>query len=195
MSEVRITEGSVQVEGCSAPLFFRQSEPVTVAPRLSVLLLHGLRFTSENWLKIGTLEALAKAGCHCVAVDLPYLGRSIKVEGPAPLGQLVPAQFLRSLCESLGLAPVVIISPSLSGSHSLPFLIEHPSMVRAYIPVAPICTEKFTAEQYQSVKVPTLIVYGERDMILGKEVVKNLKNLTNHKVVVIKDAGHPCYLD
>ncbi|XP_072308625.1 putative protein-lysine deacylase ABHD14B [Eucyclogobius newberryi] len=195
MSDVRVTEGSVQVEGCSSPLFFRQSEPVSAASRLSVLLLHGVRFSSENWLNIGTLEVLAKTGCRCVAVDLPGLGRSKAAEPPAPIGQLAPAHFLKLLCESLDLAPAVIISPSLSGMYSLPFLMQHPSMVRAYVPVAPICTEKFTAEQYQSVEVPALIVYGDQDSQLGEVSLNNLKNLTNHRVVVLKGAGHPCYLD
>lgn len=162
---------------------------------MSVLLLHGIRFSSENWLKIGTLEALAKVGCRCVAIDLPGLGRSTAAESPAKVGELVPAQFLRDLCEKLDLAPVVIISPSLSGMYSLPFLMQHPSMVCAYIPVAPICTEKFTVEQYQSVQVPSLIVYGDQDSQLGEVSLNNLKNLSNHRVVVMKGAGHPCYLD
>lgn len=71
MSAVRMTEGSVHVEGCKAPLFYRQSEPTQGEARLSVLLLHGIRFSSENWLNIGTLETLAKAGCRAVAIDLP----------------------------------------------------------------------------------------------------------------------------
>lgn len=195
MSAVTVTEGSVQVEGCSSPLFFRQSGPVSGEPRMSVLLLHGIRFSSENWLNIGTLDTLAKAGCRCVAIDLPGLGRSKDAEAPAPVGQLAPGQFLRHVCEGLNLAPVLIISPSLSGMYSLPFLMQHPSMVRAYVPVAPICTEKFTAEQYQSVKVPSLIVYGDQDSQLGAVSLNNLKNLANHSVVVMKGAGHPCYLD
>lgn len=68
---MKMTEGSVQVEGCTAPLFYRQSEPTSGDVRMSVLLLHGIRFSSENWLNIGTLETLAKAGCRAVAVDLP----------------------------------------------------------------------------------------------------------------------------
>nr|XP_040058670.1 protein ABHD14B [Gasterosteus aculeatus aculeatus] len=195
MSAVRMTEGSVHVEGCKAPLFYRQSEPTQGEARLSVLLLHGIRFSSENWLNIGTLETLAKAGCRAVAIDLPGLGRSGSAEAPAAVGQLAPAGFLREVCERLSLSPVVVISPSLSGMYSLPFVLQHPALVRAYVPVAPICTENFTAEQYRGVKVPSLIVYGDQDTQLAERSLNNLRNLANHSVVVMKGAGHPCYLD
>lgn len=68
---MKMTEGTVQVVGCKAPLFYRQSEPTTGEAKMSVLLLHGIRFSSENWLNIGTLDTLAKAGCRAVAIDLP----------------------------------------------------------------------------------------------------------------------------
>ncbi|XP_041810744.1 protein ABHD14B [Chelmon rostratus] len=195
MSAVKMTEGSVQLECCKAPLFYRQSEPASGEAKMSVLLLHGIRFTSENWLSIGTLDTLAKAGCRAVAIDLPGLGRSKAAKALAPIGELNPAGFLKEVCEQLNLSSVVLISPSLSGSYSLPFLFQHQALVRAYIPVAPICSDKFTAEQYQSVKVPTLIVYGDQDTELGELSLSNLRNLANHSVVVMKGAGHPCYLD
>ncbi|KAK0135892.1 Protein ABHD14B [Merluccius polli] len=196
MSAVEMTEGSVHVESyCETPLFYRQSQPLSGAPQVSVLLLHGIRFSSEDWLRIGTLEALAKAGCRAVALDLPGLGQSKSAAAPAALGQLAPAGFLKQVCEKLGLDPVVVVSPSLSGMYSLPFLMEHQPAVRAYVPVAPICTDKFTAEQYQAVKVPTLIVYGDQDAQLGELSLGNLSKLANHRVVVMKGAGHPCYLD
>lgn len=81
------------------------------------------------------------------------LGRSKSAEAPAEVGQLAPAGFLKEVCEKLSLSPVVVISPSLSGMYSLPFLLQHQALIRAYIPVAPICTDKFTAEQYHSVQV------------------------------------------
>uniref|UniRef100_A0A3Q3WPN6 Putative protein-lysine deacylase ABHD14B n=1 Tax=Mola mola TaxID=94237 RepID=A0A3Q3WPN6_MOLML len=195
MSTVKMTEGNVQLEGCKAPLFYRQSEPASGEVKMSVLLLHGIRFSSENWLKIGTLDTLAKAGCRAVAIDLPGLGQSRSAVAPAAVGELAPAGFLKEVCERLRLTPAVVISPSLSGMYSLPFLHQHQELVRAYIPVAPICTDKFTAEQYQSVKVPSLIVYGDQDAQLGELSLKNLSSLANHRVVVMKGAGHPCYLD
>ena len=217
MSAVKMTDGSVQLEICKASLFYRQSEPATGEAKMSVLLLHGIRFSSENWLNIGTLETLAKAGCRAVAIDLPGesagnkllyhtqvwtsmetkhaagmhtfyctcsrgfiwtkkkkkerntllcplycplsvqlstgLGQSKSAKAPAAVGELAPAGFLKEVCEQLSLNPVVVISPSLSGMYSLPFLLQHQALVQAYVPVAPICSDKFTAEQYQSVKV------------------------------------------
>lgn len=43
---------------------------------VSVLLLHGARYTSSTWVDLGTLTALANAGYRAVAVDLPAHGSS-----------------------------------------------------------------------------------------------------------------------
>lgn len=66
-----MTTGTVQVDGCTAPLFYRQSEPASGQVTTSVLLLHGIRFSSQDWLNIGTLHVLAKLSCRAVAIDLP----------------------------------------------------------------------------------------------------------------------------
>ncbi|CAM4628827.1 unnamed protein product [Leuciscus chuanchicus] len=196
MCSVEMSEGSVRVEICGdQTLFYRQALPSSGTGELCVLLLHGIRFSSENWQKIGTLETLAAAGYRAVAIDLPGLGQSKAAPAPAPVGQLAPAVFLRQVCEGLNTGPVVVISPSLSGMYSLPFLFQHSEQVKAYIPVAPICTEKFSAEQYSSIQTPALIVYGDQDTQLGEASLSNLSHLPNHKVVVMKGAGHPCYLD
>ncbi|XP_051563254.1 putative protein-lysine deacylase ABHD14B, partial [Myxocyprinus asiaticus] len=135
------------------------------------------------------------AGHRAVAIDLPGLGQTKALETPAPVGQLAPDEFLRQVCEGLETGPVVIISPSLSGMYSLPFLCQHPEQVKAYITIAPICTEKISAEQYSGIQTPTLIVYGDQDTQLGEVSLSNLSQLPNHKVMVMKGAGHPCYLD
>ncbi|CAB1353401.1 unnamed protein product [Coregonus sp. 'balchen'] len=169
-----MTEGNLNMESCKAPL---QAEPATGEVNLSVLLLHGIRFSSENWLNIGTLETLAKAGCRAVAIDLPSFGQSKSAVAPSAVGELAPGEFLKQVCEALGMGPVVVVSPSLSGMYSLPFLFQHEALVRAYIPT------------------PSLIVYGDQDAQLGEVSLNNLRSLANHKVVLMKGAGHPCYLD
>lgn len=36
-----------------------------------VLFLHGARFTSDNWVSLGTLKLVRKAGYRTMAIDLP----------------------------------------------------------------------------------------------------------------------------
>ncbi|NWV01265.1 ABHEB protein, partial [Upupa epops] len=154
-----------------------------------------IRFSSETWLQLRTLATLAENGYRAVAIDLPGLGRSKDAVAPASVGQPAPATFLKAVLEALGLGPAVVISPSLSGMYSLPLLMEHEHLLRAYVPVAPICTDKFTAEQYAQVKVPTLIVYGDQDAELGQASLNNLQHLPNHQVLMLQGARHACYLD
>uniref|UniRef100_A0A8B9C8G0 Abhydrolase domain containing 14B n=1 Tax=Anser brachyrhynchus TaxID=132585 RepID=A0A8B9C8G0_9AVES len=123
------------------------------------------------------------------------LGRSKDAVAPAPVGQPAPGDFLKAVVEALSLGPAVVVSPSLSGMYSLPFLFQHGHLVKAYVPVAPICTDKFPVEQYAQIKTPTLIVYGDQDVELGQASLNNLRHLPEHQVLVLQGAGHACYLD
>ncbi|XP_036189285.1 protein ABHD14B isoform X1 [Myotis myotis] len=193
MADVEQREGTIQVQGQS--LFFREVRPGGgQAPRFSVLLLHGIRFSSETWQNLGTLLRLAQAGYRAVAIDLPGLGHSKDATAPAPVGELVPSSFLAAVVDALDLGPPVVISPSLSGMYSLPFLTARGSQLRGYVPVAPICTDKISAADYARVKTSALIVYGDQDP-MGQTSFEHLKQLPNHRVLVMEGAGHPCYLD
>lgn len=44
-------------------------------------------------------------------------------------------------------------------------------------------------------QTPTLIVYGDQDVELGQTSLNNLQHLPEHQVLMLQDAGHPCYLD
>ncbi|XP_007950227.1 protein ABHD14B [Orycteropus afer afer] len=193
MADVEQREGSIQVQ--SQKLFFREVRPGGgQAARFSVLLLHGIRFSSETWQNLGTLHRLAQAGYRAVAIDLPGLGHSKEAAAPAPIGELAPGSFLSAVVDALELGPPVVISPSLSGMYSLPFLMAPGSQLRGYVPVAPICTDKIKAADYANVKTPALIVYGDQDP-MGQTSFEHLKQLPNHRVLVMEGAGHPCYLD
>lgn len=81
MADVEKREGTIQVQGQS--LFFREVRPGGgQAARFSVLLLHGIRFSSETWQNLGTLLTLAQAGYRAVAIDLPGTsGKASILEG------------------------------------------------------------------------------------------------------------------
>lgn len=193
MAEAQIQEGSISVSGQT--LFFREAVPSQSSSKPPVLLLHGIRFSSQTWLDLGTLHKLAAAGHRAVAIDLPGLGRSSDAKAPSPLGEPAPPSFIQDVLGSLNMVPAAIISPSLSGMYSLPFILNNPQNVAAYVPVAPICTDKFTAQDYSQVQFPTLIVYGDGDEQLGEVSLRNLENLPNSQVFCMKGAGHACYLD
>lgn len=193
MAGVDQREGTIQVQGQN--LFFRETRPGSGQPvRFSVLLLHGIRFSSETWQNLGTLQRLAEAGYRAVAIDLPGLGQSKEAAAPAPIGEPAPGSFLAAVVDALELGPPVVISPSLSGMYSLPFLVAPGFQLRGFVPVAPICTDKINAVDYASVKTPALIVYGDQDP-MGSSSFQHLKQLPNHRVLVMEGAGHPCYLD
>lgn len=61
----------------SMNVFYREALPEG-APKHTVLLLHGASFSSETWLKLGTLQLLAIMGHRAVAVDIPGIERCMR---------------------------------------------------------------------------------------------------------------------
>ncbi|XP_072136864.1 protein ABHD14A-like isoform X2 [Mobula birostris] len=105
------------------------------------------------------------------------------------------ADFLLTLMNAVGLQTPVLISPSMSGRFSIPFVMFHNQRLKGFVPVAPIGTNAYSAEQYQKIQTPTLIVFGEQDTNLGVQSLKNLRHLPHHNIIKIPTAHHACYLD
>ncbi|GAB6028560.1 Protein abhd14b [Chamberlinius hualienensis] len=173
--------------------FYREANPPegTSVTKLTLVLLHGMNFKSQTWVELGTFGLLAALGHRVIAFDLPGYGNTP--------GEKIPEQnrgsFLNEALELLHVKNPVFISPSMSGSFSLPFIFQFKDILVGYIPVAPIFTEKFTDEQYQSVNIPTLIIYGELDEQLGEISTTNLSKFSNNQVRMLPGAKHPAYLD
>ncbi|XP_076825921.1 putative protein-lysine deacylase ABHD14B [Clavelina lepadiformis] len=185
------THNQVEVKG--QKIFYRESGGDSENPNVVVLLLHGMRFSSANWEEIGTMGELAELGYRAVAVDLPGYGNSREASKPAH-----KAEFLASLCNLLKFqSKPIIVSPSMSGEYSLPFLHDYGvTRMSGYVPVAPITTDKYTIQQYKDVKVPTFIVYGDNDTTPpGVTSPQYLKHIPNNKMMIMEGAGHPCYLE
>jgi abhydrolase domain-containing protein 14 len=155
---------------------------------MPVLLLHGARFKSKIWQQLGTLEKLAKEGFHAVALDLPGYGDS----PPAPPGTTLD---LAEFIAAEKLAAPVVLAPSMSGHFALPLVTQHPDRVAGFVAVAPVELAEYETE-LRKLSLPTLIFWGEKDQTVPLAQGEALHDwVKNSKLVVLKGASHPCYLD
>ena len=52
-------------------IFYQEAGPAAEAKEPPVLLLHGMRFKSQTWRDLGTIEFVGAMGHRVIAVDLP----------------------------------------------------------------------------------------------------------------------------
>ncbi|KFQ36955.1 Alpha/beta hydrolase domain-containing protein 14A, partial [Mesitornis unicolor] len=90
--------------------------------------------------------------------------------------------FLDHVLQELGMQRPVLVSPSMSGRFALPFLLAQGDRLAGFVPIAPVGTKDYAAEQYQQVQTPTLILYGDRDTGLGTQALQSLRHLPKHRV-------------
>jgi len=153
-----------------------------------VLLLHGGRFTSETWRDLGTLEVLARAGLRCVAIDLPGYGKS-------PATEFEREDVLARLVGQLGTRSVIVVSPSMSGGYSLPFVLDHAHLVLGYVPISPAQLKRYS-DRLGEIQVPTRILWGSADTVFPLEDGRAMQAaISGAQLSVFEGASHPCYLD
>ncbi|XP_037280472.2 putative protein-lysine deacylase ABHD14B [Rhipicephalus microplus] len=209
--QVTPSEATVVVDGLT--VFYREVNPQGAYANISVLMLHGAAFKSQTWYDLGTLGNLGLMGYRVVAIDVPGYGNS-------PSGTITDkAAFMQHLLAALRLKDPVIVSPSMSGGLSLPFLIKHWQKMAGYVPVAPVGTNALLQVQCDTadapvdvsqvyaklrayvpnpvpnlscIKVPTMVVFGEHDRGSSSAI---LNLLPNSVAVEIPNGRHPAYLD
>ena len=178
-----VAESSVEFQGHEMHL-------LSAGPKKgrAVLLLHGGRYHSGTWKKLGTLDVLADAGYRAVAIDLPGAGKS-------PNWKLDQKTFLAELIDSLDIGRPVVISPSRSGNLSFPLILDHPDKVSGYVAIAPVGVKEYAGKLKES-PVPALVIWGERDQLFPSAMAKTLAaGFKTAKVVILSGAQHPAYLD
>lgn len=154
----------------------------------SLLLLHGARFEAETWRDLGTIDVLAQAGYHVVALDLPGYGASEESTVPRE-------EFLDLVRRELWPGErFVIVSPSMSGGYSLPLVAMDPEWVAGYVPVAPVGIDEHR-RRLTAVTVPTLVVWGADDRLIPVSQARVLADALRGETLILRDAGHPAYLD
>eukprot|EP00092_Neocalanus_flemingeri_P056856 GFUD01067453.1.p1 GENE.GFUD01067453.1~~GFUD01067453.1.p1 ORF type:complete len:272 (+),score=53.56 GFUD01067453.1:94-909(+) len=190
MEKVNIEQNEQSIGG--AVTFIQTAEPpqdVKLTGKV-VLLLHGAAFTSQTWVdEVPTIATLAALGNKVIAIDLPGFGKTKdEVEDKG--------SYLSEVIDVLtpNVRPV-IVTPSLSGSFIIPLLEKSPEKISAWVPVAPINTEK-GRDFFPQLDIPTLIIYGELDEDLGIRSRDDLLLIpTSTKPQVLPGAKHPAYLD
>ena len=158
----------------------------------SVVLLHGMRYSSSIWEELGTLDLLRDHGYRAIAVDLPEHGDSAGIGTPKKTFQR--AHLLELTLADLHAKDAVIIAPSMSGIYALPLVLRGRLKLKGFVPIAPSDTERFSKEEYELTKIPTLIAYGseEKDPL---SFVKHLQHMPNSRTFVVEGARHACYVD
>ena len=163
-----------------------------------VVLFHGKSFSLDNWYDIGTVDALSERGFPVYAIDLPS-GRASK-SGKVSyenVSEYVP--ILDSIFTKLKIGiskPMIIVGPSMGGGFALAYSLARPQAVKALVLIGP-ALHTLDVSSFKEIKVPVLLVWGERDEVFPLERFGNLlkEKLVNCKLVILKNAGHPAYLD
>ena len=165
-----------------------------------LLLLHGARFTKEDWKSSGIMKSLCKDSKKRPGLSVTALDLSVSANGAALLSvfdALVREKVLSG-------DPVVIVTPSASGKAMLTLgevndvKSESRSIgdvVAMWVPVA--CGGILKAnEEALAVfaKIPVLAIYGSDDPVAGGQSSQRLVDLVGAAKVELK-GGHPVYLD
>jgi abhydrolase domain-containing protein 14 len=196
-------ETTIQTGGVAVHAIVR--EPIDPDPAatddaepLTVLLLHGAAYTSRIWDDRGILDAVAAEGHRAVAVDLPGSGDTparSTAEGTA----VSDGTWLKGLIDELG-GPerVVLVSPSMSGSWSLPYLAIHADDALAgFVPIAPVGADDLLRPA-DAAPVPALVVHGADDEAYTAGRAQGLLDQLRGepgRVEVIADGSHAAYDD
>ncbi|MGL5082259.1 MAG: alpha/beta fold hydrolase [Microcoleaceae cyanobacterium] len=180
--ELNITSNVIKIQ--TANIHYLESGSGADPP---ILLLHGSSFSAQTWKEIGTLKRLGSHGYHVVAVDLPGYGKSDAISN-------YQSEFLLKLIDKLALNGAILVSPSMSGTYSLPFIVDHRESLRGLVAVAPVGIPKMSP-QLQGNALPTLAIWGSDDQIVPVEQADLLiEMMPNAEKVILPKAGHACYL-
>ncbi|XP_053629167.1 putative protein-lysine deacylase ABHD14B isoform X2 [Cherax quadricarinatus] len=185
---VKVTNNTINIMGSNT--FYREAQPPegVASSGEVVVLLHGAAFQSKTWLDLNTINLLAAMGHHIIAVDLPGFGKTQSAQIDEP------ADYLHTFMTSLRITQVILVSPSMSGRFSIPFIMKYPEDLGGYVPVAPVSTSLIVPDA-SKLSVPTLIISGEKDQGLGHTSRDDLLNIPSSQHVEIPGAKHPAYLD
>jgi len=184
---IALNQGPLHIDVSGSKVAYFDYSPAF--PHLTVLLLHGMRYSKENWKTLGTLDTLLQNGYRAIAVDLPGYGDS------EPILELSHEQFIRQFIAKVDAESTVIVSPSMSGGFAIPVVFSEPALLSGWVPVAPVSITSHKLSEYQALRLPVLAVYGENDNQFRNQVEEYLGAIPEVTLKMIPGGSHPCYLD
>jgi hypothetical protein len=162
--------------------------------RMEIILLHGAKFTKEDWVTSGILDRICLyKRTSAVAIDL-----SVRADGKGfrdAVSGLVDEGILSG-------DPVTVISPSASGKAIVSLGSEVfadgglESLIKFWVPVASpavLSANDSDLKTFPKAGIKILAIHGNNDS-MGKRVTKKLEDVTGAKGVELS-GGHPVYLD
>jgi pimeloyl-ACP methyl ester carboxylesterase len=177
-----------------------------------VVLIHGLDSSARiNWQMPGTIDAIARDH-QVIALDLPGFGQSDKpVEAQANGLQWVEDVIL--LLDHLNIRKAHIVGYSMGGMVALKLIAEHPDRVLSgtlggvgWLPDGGFLQKVWahmrsvssrgvselalTEQELQAIRIPVLILVGDRDPMRKLYVVPLQKVRNDWQVIEIQGAGH-----
>ncbi|MBP0018691.1 MAG: alpha/beta hydrolase [Cyanobacteria bacterium SBLK] len=153
----------------------------------ALLFLHGASFTARTWQEIGTLAYFADRGLRAIAVDVPGYGNSQSINFPR-------REFLLELLQGIQCDRPVLVSPSMSGGYSLPFIAEYAEKLSGFVAVAPVGINRYQ-EAIAGCSLPVLAIWGSNDRIVPPKYADLLVELfPQGQKVILPNAGHACYM-
>ncbi len=177
-----------------------------------VVLIHGLDSSARlNWQLPGTIDALAKDH-QVIALDLPGYGQSDKPIEPEAYGLRWVADVIL-LLDRLKIQKAHIVGYSMGGMVALKFIAEHPDRVlsgalggmgwlregsflqKAWAHMRSVSARggaelALTEDELKAIRVPVLILVGDRDPMRTMYVVPLQKVRNDWQVIEIQGAGH-----
>jgi len=165
-----------------------------------LILLHGRKFTKEDWSSSGILADICSKGAQHISVTAIDL--SVTADG------LGFRDAFDALIEGKAISgnPVVVISPSASGRAivSMGTIAAESgdystlkSIIKVWIPVASPAVlsvrDDAALAAFSLAAIPVLAINGDKDE-MGKKVTKKLESAAHAKGVQLK-GGHAVYLD
>ena len=194
LEPVTISTGSHR----NIPYYFCKGKRASYEDVVDLVLLHGAKFTKEDWKTSGILEKFCNVRrLSVMAMDLPVNA-----------GHEQLFKMLRTLSNDgyISQIPVALVTPSASGFTVTDWIMNDdidklPQLVKYWIPVASGSVKQVPDTKLKDIRkmLPNkeefsiLAIYGNEDKS-GKIVSQKLHKLAGAEIVEIK-GGHPCYLD